>query len=110
MGRPLLIVVLVALLMATGVAGADPAYETRLPIGLSEASIEPTPPDHVVVVSGDHLWKISERHVEATSPGLRIAPYWLEVIEENRPRLRSGDPDLIYPGEVIVLPELSGQP
>jgi hypothetical protein len=26
------------------------------------------------------------------------------VIKENRGRLRSGDPDLIYPGEVVLLP------
>jgi nucleoid-associated protein YgaU len=28
------------------------------------------------------------------------------VIEANRDRLRSGDPDLIYPGEEIILPPL----
>lgn len=106
----MLIVGLVGLLMATGIAGADPAHETRLPIGSTAEPVEPSPPDQVVVVPGDHLWKISERHVEATMPGRRIAPYWLEVIETNRPRLRSGDPDLIYPGEVILLPEISEQP
>ena len=106
MGRPLLMVVMVGLLMACGVAGAAPARETRLPIG---SSIEPPPADQVVVVRGDHLWKISERHIETTSPGLPVAPYWLEVIEVNQPALRSGDPDLIYPGEVIVLPEITEQ-
>jgi nucleoid-associated protein YgaU len=109
MGRPLLIVVLVGLLIATGVAGAAPAHETRIPIGPS-APIEPVSLDQVVVARGDHLWKISERHIDATSPGLGVAPYWLEVIDLNRPGLRSGDPDLIYPGEVIVLPEVSGPP
>jgi hypothetical protein len=29
----------------------------------------------------------------------------LEVVEANRERLRSGDPDLIYPGETVVLPD-----
>lgn len=109
MGRPLLIVVLVGVLMATGVAGAAPARETRLPI----AGATPVPeasPREVVVARGDHLWKISERHLDTTSPGSKVAPYWLEVIELNRPHIRSGDPDLIFPGEVILLPEISEQP
>lgn len=109
MGRPLLIVAFVALLMATGVAGATPSRETRLPMD-SPAPVEASVPEQVVVVRGDHLWKISERHLDATAPGSRVSPYWLEVIEVNRPNLRSGDPDLIFPGEVIVLPEVSEQP
>ncbi len=36
-----------------------------------------------------------------------MANYWVVVIEANRSRVRSGDPDLIYPGEVIVLPPVS---
>jgi nucleoid-associated protein YgaU len=32
------------------------------------------------------------------------------VIEANRDHLRSGDPDLIYPGESIVLPRLPEKP
>ncbi len=41
-----------------------------------------------------------------------ISPYWRLVIDENLDNLRSGDPDLIYPGEVIELPatNLSEQP
>jgi nucleoid-associated protein YgaU len=61
-----------------------------------------------VVKPGDHLWKISESHLEVildrpAQPG-EIDPYWRVVIESNRDRLISGDPDLIYPGEVITLP------
>jgi hypothetical protein len=33
-----------------------------------------------------------------------ITPVWVEVIAANRDRLRSGDPDLIFPGEIVVLP------
>lgn len=110
MARPLLIVVLVGLLLATGVAAADPAHETRLPMApIATAETVPTP-DEVVVVRGDHLWKISERHLESAAKGMHVAPYWLEVIDLNQPSLRSGDPDLIYPGEVIVLPEITEQP
>ena len=62
----------------------------------------------VVVEKGDHLWSISASHLESTSgkepSAAEITPVWVEVIETNRDRLRSGDPDLIYPGETIVLP------
>jgi hypothetical protein len=33
-----------------------------------------------------------------------IAAYWVRVVEANQGRLRSGDPDLIYPDEDIELP------
>lgn len=74
-----------------------------LPVRLGGSS-----PDVVVVAPGDHLWAISERHLEA-GLGRRpddeeVAPYWRSVIELNRNHLRSGDPDLIYPGEEILLP------
>jgi nucleoid-associated protein YgaU len=36
-----------------------------------------------------------------------ISPYWRVVIETNREGLRSGDPDLIYPGETVVLPPVN---
>jgi hypothetical protein len=37
-------------------------------------------------------------------PNREVATYWLQVIEANQGRLVSGDPDLIYPGETIVMP------
>jgi len=88
-----------------GVAMAEPtSTPTYLPIDL-----ETNMPGTVVVEKGDHLWSISADHLEATlsrSPSsLEITPYWREVIEDNRDRLRSGDPDLIYPGETVVLPD-----
>lgn len=104
MGRPLLIVALVGLFVATGVAGAAPAEEVRLPI------TTPSPngsPESVVVEKGDHLWKISERHIDEMAPEREVAPYWREVVEVNTPSLRSGDPDLIYPGEVVELPPMT---
>lgn len=111
MGRPLLIVGLVGLLTATGVAMAAPTDEARLPVTMGDsATTAAISVDEVVVERGDHLWKISRRHVDSHSPGLKIAPYWLRVIELNAASLRSGDPDLIYPGEVIRLPEISEQP
>ncbi len=57
------------------------------------------------IVSGDWLSKIAQRH------GMT----WQELYNydggtgtPNRQRLRSGDPDLIYPGEVIRVPTAGG--
>jgi nucleoid-associated protein YgaU len=107
MGRPLVIVVLVAGLMATGVAVASPTDRVRVPVTVATPS---TPAMTVVVVAGDHLWKISARHLETVAPDRGVGPYWREVVTVNTPSLRSGDPDLIYPGEVIEMPEISEQP
>jgi nucleoid-associated protein YgaU len=61
----------------------------------------------VVVTEGDHLWALAERRVSSTlgrpAADHEVAPYWRQVVSSN-PEIRSGDPDLIYPGEVIVLP------
>jgi len=61
------------------------------------------------VVPGDNLWQIARAEVARASGTYRpsdaqIAPYWNEVIAENRTTLRSGDPSLIFPGEVVELP------
>jgi nucleoid-associated protein YgaU len=63
------------------------------------------------VAPGDNLWTIArDRLAEVTGRpaaelGEReVARYWLEVVDANRATLRSGDPDLIFPGETIKLP------
>ena len=75
-------------------------------------ALDPTAAHVHKVVRGDHLWSIACQHLEAifsrTLGEHEIAPYWVRVIEANRSNIRSGDPDLIYPGEQIVLPPLRG--
>jgi hypothetical protein len=82
---------------------------------VASAPSEPAPETRVqasrVVINGDNLWTIARDHLAqargggADKPATReVAAYWLRVVEANRLRLRSGDPDLIYPGERIVLP------
>ena len=63
------------------------------------------------VAEGDNLWTIARDELAKASGGGSTGPttqevtaYWLRVVEANAPNLRSGDPDLIYPGETIVLP------
>lgn len=64
----------------------------------------------IVVMPGDHLWSISRRRLEHASDGAvsndAVASYWRRVIDANRDRLHSGDPDLIYPGETVLLPPI----
>jgi hypothetical protein len=65
------------------------------------------------VAPGDNLWSIARTHLAEANGGSAgklsnkaIAAYWVRVVETNQNRLRSGDPDLIYPGEKIELPPL----
>ena len=59
---------------------------------------------------GDHLWKIAGEHLEIVMnrppTETEHARYWAVLVEGARPIIRSGDPDLIYPGEHIPLPAL----
>ena len=61
----------------------------------------------VVVRPGDNLWVIARRALgngtRAIAPAV-IAPYWRRVIAANAATLRSHDPNLIFPGERVVLP------
>ncbi|MGI8873355.1 MAG: LysM peptidoglycan-binding domain-containing protein [Egibacteraceae bacterium] len=62
------------------------------------------------VVRGDSIWTIA--HDTLTAAWSRppstdeVARYWREVVASNAASLRSGDPDLIYPGEVVHLPDV----
>ncbi len=82
------------------------------PVAPSPPAADPVPrPDgdtraHVVV-RGDNLWTIAA--AELARRGLphdnaSTAAYWRRVIDLNRHRLRSGNPNLIFPGEVVALP------
>ncbi|HEX5695767.1 MAG TPA: hypothetical protein VFZ15_05240 [Acidimicrobiia bacterium] len=103
--RPGRVLVATVLLTISSVAMAEPVGQPSfLPI---EEVAGPTA-DSVVVEPGDHLWKISQSRVEQTLSRAaepdEVAGLWREVIDANRQRLRSGDPDLIYPGETILIP------
>lgn len=50
-----------------------------------------------VVQAGDTLWGIAKRHYGSGAE-------WRRIWERNKP-MRSGNPNLIYPGEVILIPK-----
>jgi hypothetical protein len=72
------------------------------------ATAPPAPVARVVVRAGDNLWLIARASL-ANASGRRpsdaeVARYWRAVIDANHSTLRSGDPSLIFPGEIVTLP------
>jgi hypothetical protein len=56
---------------------------------------------------GESLWTIAARGVGARpSDARRIGPYWVRVVAANRGSFASGNPDLIRPGEAVLMPPL----
>jgi hypothetical protein len=62
----------------------------------------------LIVRPGDNLWLIASAALaEAPGPPPEphdVARYWRAVIAANRATLRSGNPSLIFPGEIVTLP------
>jgi hypothetical protein len=65
------------------------------------------------VVEGESLWSIARSSLalgtgrdEGELRNREVAAYWVRVLLANRGRLRSGNPDLIYPGEYVRLPAI----
>lgn len=93
----------------------EPLWEPHPYFDLPEAPAPNTSAPAVVmlayeVVDGDNLWEIARatlvRQLGSEPLSLQIAPYWRELVFVNRNSIRSGDPNLIYPGEVFQLPSL----
>jgi len=67
--------------------------------------------DRHTVTDGENLWAIAEGHL-AAKLGMEptegaLAEYWRRLVAMNTPTLRSGDPNLIFPGEMLALPEIT---
>ena len=66
-------------------------------------------PGEVTVVAGDSFWRIAEQQVTQQlghPPTVdEVTAYWVQLLDLNADRLvRLGNPNLIYPGQVLVLP------
>ena len=102
----LLALLVTALILLIGPAAIDSrAADGFVPI---DRNTKTTDARKVMVEPGDHLWSISEQRMRQIAHGRlsdeRVAVYWRTVIDRNIDRIRSGNPDLIFPGETIVLP------
>ena len=65
------------------------------------------------VAPGDHFWAIAEETLTAAYgrpvTDEEITPYWQKIVDANRDRLSSADPDLVHPGETfdVLVPPLT---
>jgi resuscitation-promoting factor RpfA len=71
----------------------------------AEVGKPPMPVRRVVVQPGDSLWSIAAEILETSDPA-RIARYWPRIHQLNR-QLIGADPNLIFPGQVLELPDES---
>lgn len=93
-----------------GTAGR-PAPTRPPPSGTPPSQSAPSRPGLHKVAPGENLWEIARSHL-ASATGRdaaeirtrEVAGYWMRMLAANRARLRSGNPDLIYPGEYVRLP------
>lgn len=96
--------------------GGDETMREEVPVPSGDASPEiviyADATLEVVVRPGDNLWDLAARRMNKSlgrqAADHEVVPYWLEMIQANEERIRSGDPDLIFPGEVILLPPIRG--
>lgn len=93
----------------------DPAPPDPAPPDPAPPDPAPAAPHQWRVVAGDHLWHIAESTVGAdwgrVPTEAEVTPYWSAVIDANRATLVDpANPDLIIPGQVLVLPDVPPAP
>ncbi len=90
---------------ASGDAASDVPPQTTETADISTVTVE----------RGDNLWTISEDRLQVDlrreATDAEIVPYWREVIDANQGRyVQPGNPNLILPGQVLVLPPTGHEP
>jgi hypothetical protein len=99
--RPAIVLGLIAAFTITAGLSASSAAESNRTIATgSNIPLSPDAPDQYVVKTGDTLWDISKVF-------LRDPWYWPEIWYLN-PQVQN--PHLIYPGDVLKLVSVEGQP
>jgi hypothetical protein len=89
----------------------SPGATLAPPVSPGRARAPEAASDTHEVVPGDNLWDIAAAHLaeatgrpaEALTDG-EIASYWVRLMAANEGRLRSGNPNLIFPGERVICP------
>lgn len=88
-------------------ADAQPGASAGEVPGATGDVMSGTSDDVHVVAAGENLWVIARQHLsadEGRAPTDReVHARWLQLIQHNRDVLRSGDPDVIFPGERLRL-------
>lgn len=88
----------------------DPVDATTAPPTVAVEAAASLPDDRHAVLPGEHLWSIARDRVAAAGTGdddETIARYWRELVAANADDLPSGDPDLVFPGQLLILPALA---
>jgi hypothetical protein len=75
--------------------------------GADEPAPETTKETTRKVAEGDTIWTLAEAHMPGEPTTQEVAEYVDQVAATNRDQLESGDPDLILPGEEIILPPVA---
>lgn len=90
-----------------GTAAMRPLAEPDPDAATSQTSAAAVPRTHQVV-EGESFWTIAAEALEVAwgrePSDPEIDPYWRALIDTNRSRLVSDDPDLVLPGQVFELP------
>lgn len=100
--------ILVLLLITSCSLLAPPALGSQVADRYLPVETAASPKQTWVVRSGEHFWSIATSHVGDTLGHPPTAPqvveYWKSLVDANLGVIRSGNPDLIHPGEVLELP------
>jgi hypothetical protein len=86
-----------------------PPAPSATPPPLAPPTISPGRAVHVIV-PGENLWTIARDHLRdlgVPDDDATVARYWRTLCEANRASLRSGDVDLVHPGETLELPPVA---
>lgn len=67
----------------------------------NEAIVNPLDSDTYIVKAGDNLYSIAKQFTKNENS---INELWIKIVNGNINSLISGDPNLIYPNEVIQIP------
>jgi len=86
-------------------AATRPSEERSRPAAPPARAAIPHTSRQYIVGPGDNLWSIARAALGRNARDDEVAPYWKALIAANRSYLRSGDPNLIFPGEVLGLPD-----
>jgi nucleoid-associated protein YgaU len=94
------------------IAPIGPVRDGRAPATATPVVAPPPDPAPVappvstvhVVADGESLWSIARERVGAGADSAALADYWRALCDVNRAALRSGDVNLIHPGETLRLP------